>query len=154
MVKLLWLMPVKYDSLTFSLEQFKNMRVLSVDEVIGSLRVREQRLQERGLREEEHVLLAQDFNQPKRGDHGSSSRGRGPNRGRGRGRGRGRFSKNDKDDERKPFDKSKIKYCNCQKMGHFTDECYTDKKKKCKEETKEESTLMMVISDECGELLL
>ena len=159
MVKLLRSMPVKYDSLTFSLEQFRNMRVLNVHEVIGSLRVHEQRLQERESRKEEQVLLAQVFNQSKKGDRGSSSRGRGrgPNRGRGRGRGRGRFSKNDKDEEeRKPFDKSKIKCYNFQKMGHFADECYSDKKKKGKEEkiniteeTEEESALMMVISDEC-----
>ena len=103
MVKLLQSMPVKYDSLTFSLEQFGNIRVLSVDEVIRSLRVHEQRLQERESREEEQVLLARAFNQSKKGDHGSSSRGR------GRGPGRGRFSKSDKEEEeRKPFDQSKI----------------------------------------------
>ena len=162
--KLLRSMPVKYDSLTFSLEQFGNMRGLSVDEVIGSLRVHEQRLQERYSREEEQVLLARAFNQSKKTDHGSSSRGRGrgTSRGRGRGHGRGKFSKNDKDEEeKKPFDKSKIKCYNCQKMGHFADECYSDTKKKGKEEkanvseeTEEELALMMVVSDECGEILL
>ena len=46
-------------------------------------------------------------------------------------------------------------------MGHFAYECYTDNKKKGKEEkinvteeTKEESALMMVIYEEYGELLL
>ena len=39
--KLLQSMPVTYDSLTFSLEQFGNMRGLSIDEVIRSLRVHE-----------------------------------------------------------------------------------------------------------------
>ena len=46
-------------------------------------------------------------------------------------------------------------------MGHFADECYSNTKKKGKEEkanvteeTEDESTLMMVVSDECGELLL
>ena len=46
-------------------------------------------------------------------------------------------------------------------MGHFAYECYSDTKKKGKaekanvtEETEEESALMMVVSDECGELLL
>ena len=113
------------------------MRVLRVDEVIGSLRVHEQRFQDRESRDEEQVLLARAFNQSKKGDRGSSSkgRGRGPNIGRGRGRGRGRFSKNDKvEEERKPFDKSKIKFYNCEKMGHFGNECYTYKKKKGKEE--------------------
>ena len=83
-------------------------------------------------------------------------------RGRARGRGRGRSSKNDKEEEeRNPFDKSKIKCYNCQKMGHFADECYSDTKKKGKEEkanvteeTEEVSVLMMVASDEYGELLL
>ena len=51
--KLLRSIPVKYDSQTFSLEQFRNMRGLRVDEVIKSLRVHEQRLQERESREEE-----------------------------------------------------------------------------------------------------
>ena len=127
--KFLRSMPVKYDSLTFSLEQFENMRGLSVDEVIGSLRVHEQRVQERDSMEDEQVLLARAFNQSKKSDRGSSSRGR------GRGCGQGRFSKNDRDkEEKKPFDKSKIKCYNCQKMGHFADECYSDTKKKGKEE--------------------
>ena len=162
--KLLRSMPVKYDSLTFSLEQLGNMRSLSVDEVIRSLRVHEQRLQERYSSEEEQVLLAQAFNQSKKSDRGSSSRGRGRGSSRGRGRVSGcrRFSKNDKDkEERKPFDKSKIKSYNCQKMIHFAYECYSDTKKKRKEEkiniseeTEEESALMMVVFDECGELLL
>ena len=46
-------------------------------------------------------------------------------------------------------------------MGHFADECYIDKKKKGKEEktnvteeNEKELSLMMVISDEYGELLL
>ena len=51
-------MPIKYNSLTFSLEQFINMRGLSIDEVIGPLIVHEQRLQERESRKEEKVLLA------------------------------------------------------------------------------------------------
>ena len=51
--KLLRSIPIKYNSLTFSLEQFRNMRVLTIDEVIRSLIVYEQRLQERESRKEE-----------------------------------------------------------------------------------------------------
>ena len=67
------------------------MRALSVDEVIGSLRVHEQRIQERESREEEQVLLAQAFNQSKKHNSGSPSRGRGQgiNKVRGKGRGHG-----------------------------------------------------------------
>ena len=107
-------------------------------------------------------MLARAFNQSKKSDLGSSSRRRGSNRARGRGHERGRVSKNDREEEEKKlFDKTKIKCYNCQKMGHFADECYSDTKKKgnrekanVTEETEEESALMMVISDESGELLL
>ena len=70
-------MPMNYDFLSFSLVKFGNMRSLSVDEVIRSLRVLEQRLQERESREEEKALLARAFNESKKGEHGSSSRGKG-----------------------------------------------------------------------------
>ena len=75
MAKLLRSMPVKYNSLTFSLEQFVNMRDLNVDEVIGFLRVHEQMLQERESREEEQVLLARAFNQSKKSNRGSLTSG-------------------------------------------------------------------------------
>ena len=75
------------------------MRSRSIEEVIGSLRVHELRLQERDSGEEEQALLARAFNQTKKGDRKQSSRGRGrgSSRGRGKGCGRGRHSKNDKD---------------------------------------------------------
>ena len=103
MAKLLQSIPFKYDTLTFSLEQFGNMRVLSVDKVFGSLRVHEQRLQERELSEEEQVLRARAFNQSKKGDRGSFSRGRGRGsiRGTRRGHRRGKFSKSDKNKKRR-----------------------------------------------------
>ena len=75
------------------------------------------------------------FNQTKKGDHRSSSRGRGrgSNLGRARGHEHGRHSKNEKEDEEKKlFDISKTKWYNFQKMGHFVDECYANKKIKAK----------------------
>ena len=62
---------------------------------------------------------------------------------------------------RNPLTSQKIKCYNCQKMGHFADECYANKKKKGKEEkvnvdeeAKKESALMMAISYEYWEILL
>ena len=64
------------------------------------------RLQERDSREEEHIVLARVFNQTKKGDRGSSSRGRGP--------WHRRHSKSDiEEEENKLFDKTEIKCYNC-----------------------------------------
>ena len=35
-------------------------------------------------------------------------------------------------EEKKPFDKSKVKFYNFQKMGYFPNKCYVDKKNKGK----------------------
>ena len=57
----------------------------------------------------------------KKTGRGHTSRGRG----RFGQRGRGRQQKEENDEcEKKPFDKSKIKFYNCQKMGHFSYECH------------------------------
>ena len=93
----------------------------------------ESRQIERDSREEEQALLSKASKMTKKTDRGQTSRGRGRfgQRGRGRGRGRGRQQKEEIDEgEKKPFDKSKIKCYNCQKMGHFADECHAEKKRK------------------------
>ena len=66
-------------------------------------------------------MLTKAVNLSKKGDRSQSSRGRGRvgQRGRGRGRGRGRKLKEERgEEEKKLFDKSKIKCYHCQKMGH------------------------------------
>ena len=118
----------------------------------------------RDNREEEQALLSKASKMTKKTDRGQTSRGRGRfgQRGRGRGRGRGRQQKEEIDEgEKKPFDKSKIKCYNCQKMGHFADECHAEKKKKGKEEkanlveeSDEESALMILSDREFSERLL
>ena len=129
---------------------------MTVEEVLGSLRVHESRLIERDNREEEQVLLSKASKMTKKIDRGQTSRGRGRfgQRRRRRGCGRGRQQKEENDEgEKKPFEKSKIKCYNCQKMGHFADECHAEKKKKGKDEKanlveeSEEELALMILSD-------
>ena len=63
----------------------------------------------------------------------------------------------------KQFDKSKVKCYNCQRLGHFSDECELPKKDKSKvkekmhlaqEDEEEESSLLMVQVDELADVLL
>ena len=124
--KLLRSMPLRYDPLTLSLEQFGDLDSMSLVEAIGSLKVHEMRLSERDLRDEEQALLSRGlskFKKPKQ-DEGQTSRGRGRGRSRGRGRDQGRGKTQVSDDEkqenpRKPFDKSKVQCYNCQGFGHL-----------------------------------
>ena len=81
-------MPPRYNSLTLSLEQFGDLDVMILVEVIGSLKVHEMRLSERDSREEEQALLTQAMNKFKKTkqEDGQSSRGRGRGRDQGRGK--------------------------------------------------------------------
>ena len=77
-------MPLRYDSLTLSLEQFGDLNTMSLVEAIGSLEVHEMRLSERDTREEEHALLSRamsKFKKTKQED-GQTSRERGRSIGR------------------------------------------------------------------------
>ena len=59
-------MPLRYDSLTLSLEQFGDLDTMTLLEAIGSLKVHVMRFSERDAREEEHALLSQAMNKFKK----------------------------------------------------------------------------------------
>ena len=160
--KLLRSLQQKFDTLNLSLKHIGTIKPMTVEEVLGSLRVHESRLIERDNREEEQALLTKASKLSKKSDRSQTSKGRGRFGQRGRGSGRGRQQKEENEEvEKKPFDKSKSKCYNCQKMGHFADECHAEKKKKGKdekvnlvEESEEESTLMILSDSEFSERLL
>ena len=79
----------KFDSITSSIEQFQDVDNLTLDEVLGSLTIHEDKLKDRSMKREEKALLVRALGKLKKKEN-DSSHGRGRGMGRNRGRGRGR----------------------------------------------------------------
>ena len=102
---------------------------MSLEEAFGKLKVHELRLQERNSRDEEQTLLSRAFNKSKKDQRGSFSCGRGHAR-KGKGKDHGGEGHGEK--KKNPFDKSKVKCSNCQKLGHFSNDSELPKRDKYK----------------------
>ena len=90
----------QFDSITSSIEQFQDVDNLTLDEVLGSLTIHEDKLKDRSMKREEKALLVRALGKLKKKENDSShGRGRGRGRNRGRGRGRSSYSKDDSEDE-------------------------------------------------------
>lgn len=129
--KILCSLTPKYDYVACSIQESKDIDVLSLDELQSSLLVHEQKMN-RSSTFDEQALKASTF------ISSSNSRGRGRGRGRSRGRGRGdrrgrdscrNFKANNDQSQGKgrgrDYDKSKIECYRCHKFGHYASECYT-----------------------------
>ena len=101
--KILRTLVEKFAYVVCAIEESKDIKSLSVDELQSSLLVHEQNM--RKTVREEHALKVEGYGRGRGG-----YQGRGGYSGRG-GRGRGEF------------DKSKIECFKCHKMGHFKNEC-------------------------------
>ncbi|KAD6118940.1 hypothetical protein E3N88_10211 [Mikania micrantha] len=123
-----------------TIEESRDVDLMSIDELQSSLLVHEQKILKKPA-ENQVLKVEQDF---------GSSRGRGRGRGqfgRGRGRGRGRT--------RGDFDKSHIECYNCHTMGHFAYECPNERKAQYAEfDDGEELLLMAQTADDDEEVLL
>ena len=104
--KILRSVPPKFLHIASAIEQFFDLKMMTMDEVIGRLKAYEERIG--GNKENvEHVLLIQgEWKAKERSDNGGHSRRRG-RRGRWRGRGHGRG--NDSFHQEKKADKSKVR---------------------------------------------
>ena len=133
--KILRSLPPKFDNIVVAIEESKDLTILSIDEVFGSLYNHEDRLNKRNGNSLENAFKTQmTFGR---------GRGRGNAGFRGRGRGRNNFQK----EERSPdsggrrnqysysrgsynnqtsqrYDKSNIQCYYCKKFGHFANECH------------------------------
>ncbi|XP_020585663.1 uncharacterized protein LOC110028241 [Phalaenopsis equestris] len=130
--KFLRAVPQKYMQIVTAIEQFGDLKNMTVEEVVGRLKVHEERL--RGYEdqeEEKHLLLthAEWMSRMKKNGEtdfssGSLSSGGngGDNRGRGKGQGRDGESSPQQEDIKPRKDKSTVKCYNCQRYGHYTSE--------------------------------
>ena len=107
--KFLRAVPNKFLQIASTIEQFCDLKTMTMEEVIGRLKAHEERLRGSGDIDEEHLLLTRAEWKARYGAE-SLSRGRGHGGGRGRGRGRA-------------WDKSEVKCYNCPNFGHYAYEC-------------------------------
>ncbi|XP_028096838.1 uncharacterized protein LOC114296712 [Camellia sinensis] len=134
--KILRLMTLKFEHVVCSIEESKDLDALSIEELMSSLRVHEQRINQH-VAVEQALQLQYSFN-----NQSFQKKGYGQGRGRSsssnndhsthgnqvhdpKGRGKGRDNHQSGNQESKPFDKSKVKCYRCQRYGHYRSECRT-----------------------------
>ena len=101
--KILRTLTDKFTSVVVSIEESKDTRKMTIDELQSSLSVHEKKFKKISHEEGDQALNV-------RGSLNVKGRGRGSYRGRGRGRGRS-------------FNKATIECYNCHQLGHFQYEC-------------------------------
>lgn len=138
--KIMHTLTPRFDYITTAIEESKNLDVMKVEELQGSLEAHEQRLNERSSDRPTDRALQAKVQKPKHGDKGKGWKGKGKQHGNSSAGSysshkaqshyeKGEPSYKKKGDSshqkggKKKFDRSKIQCFNCQKYGHFVDEC-------------------------------
>ncbi|XP_042407684.1 uncharacterized protein LOC121997371 [Zingiber officinale] len=169
--KLLDSVPDKFFPIVAGIEQFYDLESIPFEEAIGRLKAYEERMlrlrSNTNGTEGELLLTHAEWQMRQKGSNvdtssggkgrGSSSSSRGKWRGRVRGRGRGLGTQRHDSaggtsgNNSGTRDKRHIKCFNCEKMGHYTSECYNkrrDDEAHLTCATDEEPALMMTVSHE------
>lgn len=130
----------KFIQIIASLEQVLDLNNTGYEDIVGRLKVYEERiLEEEGNGETQGNLLFSSTDSREYQGSSENSRGRGRGRGQGRsnrGRGRGRFNTQDQPKEKK--DRSNVVCFRCDKAGHFASVC-PERKQKLQEVNKVET---------------
>ncbi|KAL5718443.1 hypothetical protein ACHQM5_011344 [Ranunculus cassubicifolius] len=123
--KILIILPERYDSIVSVIEQTKDLKTLGVEDLMGTVKAFEQRMNMRGEKPLESALQSKmnlSTSEPSRGR--GTTRGRGRNT-RGRGRGRGDGTRNTTEVKNKPR-------CGiCSKTGHEDRDCWYKDEPQC-----------------------
>ncbi|CAA7401824.1 unnamed protein product [Spirodela intermedia] len=114
----------KFGAITSLIDQFQDFDSLTLDEVIGSLKVHEDKAFGKFKKKED-----------------DNSRGRGTGCGRSQGRSSHRNENGGEEDE-KPRDKSKVTCYKCKKLRHYVNECYQSKKYQLKKDKSEKVNIV------------
>uniref|UniRef100_A0A453TF16 CCHC-type domain-containing protein n=1 Tax=Aegilops tauschii subsp. strangulata TaxID=200361 RepID=A0A453TF16_AEGTS len=176
-------MPRHFSQIIGTIEQWADMRKMTVVEAVGRLRTFEEnesgRYDGRGGKDDQLLLMTkalESFFQKKKGSPGaggSGSKGK-PNQGQcpgnsaagGSGSGGGKKGNNNggKQKKHRKFDITKVKCWNCEKMGHFSSDCPEPKRERAhlaaNDEEDEPGLLMaevcdlVIASDKGGEQVL
>lgn len=142
--KILRAVPDKFLQIASNIEQFGNVKDMTVEEVVGRLKAHEERMKGRSEGAGGHLLFTQEEWSKRSNKNGGSNsfgskgRGNGLYRGRGRtsyrggGTGRGYQNRNEDANKGSPAsrNRSQVKCFNCGVYGHYANECRKPKKEK------------------------
>ncbi|KAL8103933.1 hypothetical protein AgCh_028224 [Apium graveolens] len=160
--KLLRAVPSKYLQIASTIEQFGDMKTMSVEEVVGRLKAHEERLHGQSENTGGQLLLTQE-EWSKRTNNKVNVRGIGGfgfnNRGRGRinyrantsSKARQNQAEEGSDNNTSSRDRSKVKCYNCNAYGHYASECRKPRRERewrHDKEQKPEANLTQIKDDE------
>ena len=153
----------KFDAIITSIEKLLDLDTITLKELVGTLKVRKDKLKDFPIMREEKALFAKVFvKYEKKNFENPHSNGSEHGSGRDRGGRRGNHKANEDEDEEKQRYKSKGTYYNCQGKGHYPNEWGKPKKERIQNDNpkkahlalEEKETILLMPFNEWGEILL
>lgn len=138
----------KFDFIVVSIQESKDVKTLKIEELQSSLEAHEMLVIERSSERSAQQALQAQTTKKDGNDKNSKQRGRGRSKKGNCGKPdeKGENSKSgatsgQNQNERKDFDKRKIQCYNCDKFGHYDDECWNNKDGKRNQKGQEKANI-------------